>query len=133
MVQLTFAELRQLIRSHLLEATQYYEDVTLSDGSSGKYGDKSHVSDMEGLVAGMECLRNQQRRGTAARSIYANAVRQLKSQIKNIRSKVSPEVEAVDPASIERPGKPRRPKPGFDGGIATSPGHGRYNPGDEGR
>lgn len=136
--RLTFAELRELIRAQLLgEATQYYEEVTLSDGSPGKYGDESHVTDMEGLVAGMECLRNQQRRGTAARSIYANAVRQLKSQIKGARSKgggaVTPEVEAVDPSSIERPGKPRRPKPGFDGGRATVPGHGRYEPGTDDR
>lgn len=133
-MQLTLAELKQLIRDRLLgEATQYYEEVTLSDGSAGKYGDESHVSDMEGLVSGMECLRNQQRRGTAARSIYATAVRQLKNQIKGIRSRsegrVTPEVEAVDPSSIERPGKSRRPKPGFDGGQATVPGHGRYEPG----
>lgn len=114
------------------EATQYYEDVTLTNGNTGKYGDASHLEDMERIVVGMETLRGQQRRGTAARSIYASAVRQLKAQIKAAKMRqeqttIEPDSEAM---SIEEPGKPRKSKPsGFDGGRATSPGQGRHEPG----
>jgi len=131
-MRLTYDELCKKIREGLIEeAVQYYEDVKLTTGDSVKYGDANHLKDMEGMIHGMETLRDQQRRGTAARSIYATAVRQLKMQIKATKARheqttIDPDSEAM---SIEKPGKPRKQRPGFDGGRSTTPGHGRYEPG----
>ena len=127
-MQLSFGRLKEMIRQRVLAESQHYDEVTLLDGATSSYGSLKHVADMEKIVAGLECIRNQQRRGTAARSIYSAAVAQLKSQLrKTLRHIDQPKTYRVE---SEEPGRVRRPKPGFGGGIATVPGHGRYNPGD---
>ena len=119
------------LKSLINEASQSYQNVTLSDGTTCDYGSPEHLADMEKLIGGLECLRNQHRRTSAARSIYASALRHLKSEIKKVQRKIPVDSEIEEPtASIEEPGKPRKPKPGFGGGLASSPAHGRHSPGE---
>lgn len=173
-MRIAVKDLRRLIREGILEEGQHYDEVVLSDGSECAFGDPAHISDMEQIANGLECLRNQQRRGTASRSVFAAAVAQLKSMIRKVASKQEsapppePEGGTLPKGTSEcpscggegrygkdglrcgfcrgkgyvpsltrhavgesdAPGKSRKPKPGFGGGAATAPGHGRHSPGD---
>lgn len=118
----SFDNLRQVIRYSITENTSY-KTVRLTDGSVCEYGDEDHITDMEGLVRGIETLRDQYRRTSAARSVYAAAAKQLKQEIKKLRAKK--QITELEP------GEPMKPRPGFDGGLTTEPGHGRYEPGND--
>lgn len=119
-MHLKVKQLKDLIKESILESA-HYREVRLTDGEICEYGDEKHISDMESLVAGLETLRDQQRRTSASRLVYADAVKQLKQEIKKFRKK-----HVVHELDVEY-----KPKVGFDGGQATTPGHGRYSPGED--
>ncbi len=97
-MRITGKDLKSTIASLLKEA-QHYEEIKLLNGETCTYGSAKHLADLKRAEESLSCLRNQHRRGTATRSVYAASLARLKTEIKKISKKneVSPLPDGLSP------------------------------------
>ncbi len=59
------------------------DSVTLGNGEVTSFGSLEHLQDLESSLLSMKRMRDAQRRGTASRMAYSQAVKQLQRQLKS--------------------------------------------------
>lgn len=98
-MRIKIGDLRHLIKEAV--QAQHYPEITLSDGAKVPWGSPEHVKDMHMVVAGLQCLRDQQRRGTSNRSIFAQACNKLNAMIRKAESTQQPvEIDVRPPRTF---------------------------------
>tara|TARA_Y100000310_G_C20478970_1_gene713782 strand:+ start:132 stop:458 length:327 start_codon:yes stop_codon:yes gene_type:complete len=68
-------------RKHLREE----DKITLADGGQTTWGTEAHVNDLENSLDSLKRMRDAQRRGTASRMAYSQAVKSLQAQLKSAK------------------------------------------------
>jgi len=72
-IKLTIKESRRQLREQ--------DNIILSNGKTTSWGTQEHLDDLENSLLSLKRMRDAQRRGTASRMAYSQAVKSLQGQL----------------------------------------------------
>ena len=128
-MRVRYDEFRRILREELFR--EQHETVSLSDGVETQYGSPEHLKDMQAILAGLAALKSQHSYGSAARSKYAAAYQQLRTQLKRASRAGASEEEPRTFAQLENDDPQHDGRTGYGANGEGTFGRGQYRPGFE--
>ena len=128
-MRVRYDDLCKFLRESLMVET---EEITLSDGSQVPYGSSAHIRDWQTVLVGLENLRSQQKRASAARHDFARAHSRLQIMVKRAERDTTPlDHDARTFSQLENDAPQFDGRTGYGANGEGTFGAGQYAPGFE--